>query len=78
MNTDEEKLIIDTHEVSVQSAVMSGLKDVNSSQFFIRSNMNNFSGHNFKQYKEHFLKVNEYSKFDSNFHKKCCYQRTIK
>ena len=30
-NTDREELITDTHETSVQSAVMSGLEDVNSS-----------------------------------------------
>ena len=58
----------------VQSAVMSGLEDVNSSQFFTKSNINNLCGHNLKLYKEHFCKVNE---FGSNFHKKC-YQRTIK
>ena len=70
-------LATDAHEISVQSAVMSGLKDVNSSLFFTRSNMNNFHGHSLKLYKEHFCKVNEYLKFESNFHKKC-YQRTIK
>ena len=69
---------MDAHEISMQSSVMSGLEDVNSSQFFTRSNMNNFSGHCLKLYKEHFRKVNEYSKFGSNFHKKCYYQRTIK
>ena len=78
MNTDREELIMDAHEISMQSAVMSGLEDVNSSQFFTRSNMNNLRGHSLKLYKEHFRKVNEYSKFGSNFHKKCCYQRTIK
>ena len=40
MNTDGEELITDAHEISVQSAVMSGLEDVNSSQFFTRSDMN--------------------------------------
>ena len=34
-NTDGEKLIMDAHEISVQSAVMSGLEDVNSSQFLL-------------------------------------------
>ena len=70
MNTDGE-------EISVQSAVMSGLEDVKSSQCFTRSNMNNLRGHSLKPYKEHFRKVNEHSKFGWNFHKKC-YQRTIK
>ena len=37
--------------------IMSGLKDVNSSQFFTRSNMNNLHGHSLKLYKEHFCKV---------------------
>ena len=78
MTTDGDELITDTHEISVQSAVMSSMKDVYSSQFFTRSNMNNLHGHSLKLYKEHFYKVNEYSKFGSNFHKKCCYQRTIK
>ena len=36
---------------------ISGLEDVNSSQFFVRSNMENLLGHSLKQYKEHFLKV---------------------
>ena len=36
-----EELIMDAHEISMQSAVMSGLEDVNSSQFFTRSDMNN-------------------------------------
>ena len=67
---------MDAHEISVQSAVMSGLED--SSKFFTRSKMNNLRGHSLKLYKEHFRKVNEYSKFGSNFHKKYCYQRTIK
>ena len=31
-NTDGEELITDGHEINVQSAVMSGLEDVNSSQ----------------------------------------------
>ena len=69
---------MNTHEIRMQSAVMSGLEDVNLSHFFTRSNMNNLRGHNLKLYKEHFRKVNEYSKFGSNFHKKCCYERTIK
>ena len=34
-NTDGEELITDAHKISVQSAVMSGLEDVNSSQFFL-------------------------------------------
>ena len=55
----------------MQSAVMSGLKDVNSFHFFTRSNMKYLRGHNLKLYMEHFRKVNEYSKFGSNFHKKC-------
>ena len=41
----------------MQCAVMSGLEDVNSSQFFIRSYMNNLCGHCLKLYKEHFRKV---------------------
>jgi len=39
---------MDTHETNVQSAVMSGLEDVNSSQFFTRSIMNNLHGHSLK------------------------------
>ena len=35
-NTDGEELITDAHEISVQSVVMSGLEDVNSSQVFAR------------------------------------------
>ena len=77
MNTDGEELITDAHEISMQKAVMSGLEDVNSSQFFTRSNMNNLRRHSLKLYEEHFRKVNEHPKFGSNFHKKC-YQRTIK
>ena len=61
---------MDAHEISIQSAVMSGLEDVNSSQFFTRSNMNSLRGHSLKLYKEHFCKVNEYLKFGLNFHKK--------
>ena len=57
------------HEISMQNAVMSWLEDVNSSQFFTRSNMNNLRGHSLKLYKEHFHKVDEYSKFGSNLHK---------
>ena len=64
--------------MSVQSTVMSGLEDVNSSQLFNRSDMNNLCGHSLKLYKVNFYKVNEYSKLGSNFHKKCCYQRIIK
>ena len=33
-NTDEEELITDANEISMQSAVMSGLEDVNSSQLW--------------------------------------------
>ena len=44
---------MDTHEISVQSAVMSGLEDVYSSQFFTQSNKNNLHGHSLKLYKEH-------------------------
>ena len=69
---------MDAHEISMQSAVMSGLEDVNSSQFFTMSNMNNLCGQSLKLYKAHFHKVNEYLKFGSNFHKKFYYQRTIK
>ena len=65
MNTDGEELIMDAHEIGVQSVVTSSLEDVNSSQ----SNMNDLRGHSLKLYKEHFRKVNEYSKFGSNFHK---------
>ena len=77
MNTDGKELIKDANEISMQSAVMTGLKDVNSFQFFTRSNINTLREHSVKLYKEHFHKVIEYSKFGSNFHKKCCYQRTI-
>ena len=48
---------MEAHEISVQCAVMSGLEDVNPSQFFTRSNMNNRRGHSLKLYKEHFCKV---------------------
>ena len=48
MNTDEEELITDAHEISVQCAVMSGLEDINTFQFFTRSNMNNLRGHSLK------------------------------
>ena len=37
--------------------ILSGLEDVNSSQFFTRLNMNNFRGHSLKQYKEHIRKI---------------------
>ena len=37
--------------------IISGLEDVNSSQFFTRSNMNNLLGHSLKLYREHFRKV---------------------
>ena len=42
--------LMDAHEISVQSAVMSGLEDVNSSQFFTRSNINNLRGHSLKEH----------------------------
>ena len=35
MNTDREELIMDTHEISMQSAVVSGLKNVNKSQSYV-------------------------------------------
>ena len=69
MNTVGDELIIDTHEISMQSVVMSGLEDVNSSQSFTRSNMNNLHADSLKLYKEHFRKINKYSKIGSNFHK---------
>ena len=78
MNTDGEKLIMEAHEISAQNAVMSGLEDVNSSQFCTRSNMNNFRGHSLKLCKEHFCKVNEYSKFELTLSQKCFYQKIIK
>ena len=37
--------------------IISGLEDLNSSQFFTRSNMNNLRGHSLKIYVEHFRKV---------------------
>ena len=37
--------------------IISGLKDVNSSQFFGRSSRNNLRGHSLKLYKEHFRKI---------------------
>ena len=37
--------------------ITSSLEDVNSSQFFTSSNMNNLRGCNLKLYKEHFRKV---------------------
>ena len=66
------------HEITVESAAMSGLEDINSFQFFTRLNMKNLHRYSSKLNKEHFRKVNEYSKFGSNFYKKCCYQRTFK
>ena len=69
MNTVRQELIMNIHEISMPSTVMHGLEDVNSSQFFTRSNMNNLREHSLKLYKEHFRKVNEYSKFGSNFYK---------
>ena len=70
MNTTGAELITGVHEINMQSAVMSGLEDVNSSQFFAKSKMNNLRGYSLKLYKGHFGKVNEYSKFESNFQKK--------
>ena len=52
----------DAHEISVQRAVMSCLEDANLSHLFTRLNMNNLHGHSLKPSKEHFRKVNEYSK----------------
>ena len=80
MNTDGEELIMDTHEISMQSAltaVMSGPEDVNSFQLFIRWNMNNLRGHSLKLYKEHLCKVNEYSKFGLNFHKNVIFKELL-
>ena len=37
--------------------IISGLENVNSSQFFTRLNMTNLRGHSLKLYKEHFRKV---------------------
>ena len=68
-NTDGEELITDAHEISLQSAVMSDLEYVNSSQFFTKSNRSNLRGYSLKLYKEHFRKANEYSKFESNVYK---------
>ena len=36
---------------------ISGLEDVTSSQFFVRSRMDNLHGHSWKLYKENFHKV---------------------
>ena len=36
--------------------IISGLEDVNASQFFVRSSMDNLCGHSLKLYKEHFRK----------------------
>ena len=78
-NTDGETLITDAHEISMQRAVMSGLEDVNSSQFVNRSNVNNLREHSLKLFKKHFCKVNEYSKFQLNSHKNVnSPKRTIK
>ena len=70
MNSDGEDVITVAHEISMQSAVMSCMEDVNSSHFFTLSNMNNLCGHSVKLYKEYFQKGNEYSKFGLNFPKK--------
>ena len=43
--------IIETYKI------ISGLEDVNSSQFFARSSMDNLHGHILKLYKEHFCKI---------------------
>ena len=43
--------MIDTYKI------ISDLEDVNSSQFFTRSDINNLHGHSLKLYKEHFRKV---------------------
>ena len=59
-NTDGEVLIMGAHEISMQSAVIAGEEDVNSSQFFTRSNMNNLCGYSLKLYKEKFCKINAY------------------
>ena len=40
--------------------IISGLEFIS---FFVRSSMDNLCGHSLKLYKEHFHKVNEYSKF---------------
>ena len=56
MNTAREELIMDAHEINMQSAVMSSLEDVKSFQFFIGKNMNNLRGHSLKLYKKHFRK----------------------
>ena len=37
--------------------IISGLEDVNSSQFYTRSSMDNLRGHSLKLYKEQFRKV---------------------
>ena len=37
--------------------IISGLEDVNSSQFFARSSMDNLRGHSMKLYMKHFRKV---------------------
>ena len=37
--------------------IISGLKDVNPSQFFARSSMGNLCGHSLKLYQAHFCKV---------------------
>ena len=58
-NTAGEELIMDAHEISLQNAVMSSLEDVNSTQFFTWSNMNNLRGHSLRLYKKHFCKVND-------------------
>ena len=37
--------------------IISGLEDMNSYYFFVRSSMDNLHGHSLKLYKEHFHKV---------------------
>ena len=54
--------IIETYKI------ISGLEDVNSSHFFVRSSMDNVYGHSLKLYKEHFYKV---------IQKELCSQRVI-
>ena len=40
--------------------IIYGLEDVNSSQLFVRSNMENLRGQILKLYKEHFRKVHHH------------------
>ena len=76
MNTDGEELITDAQEIRVQSAIMSRLEDVNSSQFLLGQIWKISVDTAWNYIKEHFRKVNEYLKFGLNFHKKC-YQRNL-